>query len=233
MKKRIILWFMQTRVYKFLLLNVVPFVRFSMYYTKIRGNKYHEGWNILQPGHIILTVDDKKLTGLLIPGFMSHAAFCINKRYPNDDYEIVEMTHTNYTQSDFFDICKESSRVMIVDCMDWDTDYKAKMIAAAKSMRSAQYDVEFTLGVQSLYCSELVLQADRAAMKETCAIMGVDSMFEQRLKVDLSDLAGIGRPYISPDGLLFAKNARCLWDSEGEFSGKLGPEIEALLENKV
>lgn len=189
-----------------------------MYYTKIRGNKYHEGWNMLSPSDIILTVDDKKLTGMLIPGVMSHAALCVAKR--PSGYEVVEMTHTDYTQSDFFDICKESSRVLIIQCLDWDLDYQRMVIEAARSLKNAKYDVEFELGVQSLYCSELVYQSDKIAYFNRYEKEGT------LLQVDLSDLAGLGRPYLSPDGLLFAKNIRCKWDSDGQLAGKIGPQIE-------
>jgi len=54
------------------------------------------------------------------------------------------------------------------------------------------------MGVKALYCSELVYQSD----------------FERRLDVNLEDLAGLGRKYISPDGLYKAKNVRVVWDSD-------------------
>lgn len=230
MKKYFLVWFMETSFYKFLLLKVVPFIRFSMYYTRLRGNKYHEGWQLLQPGHIVLTIDDKKLTGMLIGGFMSHAALCLAKRDISHEYEIAEMTHTNFTYSDFFDICKEASRVLIINCEDWDKDYKGRVVKAAHSLHNAKYDIEFELGVEALYCSELVLQADKIAYQSILNELDVSSPLNCRLKVDLSDLAGLGRPYISPDGLLFAKNVRVVWDSDGQFASKLGPEVEAILQ---
>jgi len=230
MRAKFILWLMGTNFYKYVLLNIIPFVRFSMYYTKIRGNKYHEGWNILKPGHIILTVDDKKLTSLLIPGTMSHAALCVNHRKLDPrSYEIAEMTHTNYTRSDFFDICKESSRVLIAECTDWSPEYIPKVIEACNSLRAAKYDLEFEFGVKALYCSELVVQADKIAYQKELKELDAASGRGLQLRVDFSDLAGLGRPYISPDGLLFGKNVRVLWDSEGLFSGKMGPEIERII----
>lgn len=192
-----------------------------MYYTKIRGNKYHEGHNMLSLGDIVITVDDKKLTGLLIPGVMSHAALCIGLR--PEGYEIAEMTHTDFTFSDFFDICKESSRVLIMECVDWDYFYRQEVVKAAVELKNAKYDVEFELGVESLYCSELVYQADKIAYFRSFLKEG------KLLNVDLSDLAGLGRPYLSPDGLMVAKNVRCKWDSDGLLSGKTGPEIEKTL----
>lgn len=226
---------METRLYRLILLKCVPFIRFTTYYTSLRGNKYHEGYRLLRPGCILLTVDRRKLTSVLIPGTMSHAALCVFKRPPHDAlmgvdaYEVAEMTHENYTRSDFFDICKEADRVVILQCLDWDDDYVARVIDACLGFKDAKYDVEFELGVKSLYCSELVYEADKTA--DYWARGGDDATFDTdqkygRLQVDLSDVAGLGRPYISPDGLLFAKNVRCVWDSDGFWQGLMGPQIE-------
>ena len=228
MRRRFILWLMRTRFYKWVLKSIIPYVRFTTYYTSLRGEKYHEGYRKLQPGHIILTVDKKKLTSILIPGSMSHAALCVFKRPAYDvllgarAFEVAEMTHTDFTRSDFFDICKESDRVVLMQCMDWDMDYISRVIDACLSYQSAKYDAEFSLGIEALYCSELIWQADRAAyFKET-------EMLGSKLQVDLSDFAGIGQKYLSPDGLLFAKNVRCVWDSDNAWAGLMGPQIEEL-----
>ena len=42
------------------------------------------------------------------------------------------------------------------------------------------------------------------------------SDFEKRLDISLEDLAGLGTPYISPTGLLRAKNCDVVWDSDAE-----------------
>jgi hypothetical protein len=218
LRNALILWLMSTRVYAWALEHVIPYIRFTTYYTSLRGSKYHAGYNVLQPADIITTVDRKKLTSLLIPGEMCHAALCVGLRKLGWPYEVVEMTHTNYTKSDFFDICKESDRVVILRCKDWVGSYRDAVIEAALSFEGAHYDSAFDLGIQSLYCSELDYQADRRAAEKLREA--------PRLQVDLADLAGLGRPYISPDGLLFAKNVVCVWDSDGKWLGMSGPEIE-------
>lgn len=215
-------------------MKVIPFVRFSLYYTSYTGRKHFEGYTLLRPGHIILTVDRKKLTSLLIPGTMTHAALCVAKASDDlgkvyndaDFFEVAEMTHKNYTKSWWFDICKESDRVVILNCNDWDVDFRHKVIAHCKQLTGAKYDVIFQLGVEALYCSELIYECDRRATEAE----GRSSMFHQtRLKVDLSDLAGLGREYISPDGLLFAENVTCVFDSDDMFTGLTGPQIETLI----
>lgn len=198
LRKRLLLAFMQTYLYSWLLLHVIPYVRFTTYYTSLRGWKYQRGYALLQPGDIILTLDRKKLTSLLIPGDFSHAALCVDKY---SEWEISEMTHTNYTKSCFFDLCKESDRVVILRCRDWDPEYTRNVIDACKSFDTAIYDIEFDFGVEALYCSELVYQSD----------------YGHRLMINLDDIEGLGTQYISPTGLSKAKNCDWIWDSDKEF----------------
>jgi len=218
--RKILMRLTNTRLYRYLLKRVLPFIRLSTQLNPIRGHQYHDGYNRLRPGHIILTVDKAKLTSLLIPGTMSHAALCVNKK-PGGP-EIAEMTHTDFTYSDFFDLCKEGSRVVIMECVAWDTKYIEELIDAAHSLKDSKYDMEFLLGVEALYCSELIYMADQVASFRLGEL--------PRLQVDLSDLVGLGQPYLSPDGLLFSKNCWCVWDSDAELAGKMGDEIENILE---
>jgi hypothetical protein len=189
---------MRTRFYNWLLRDIIPYVRFTTYYADFPGYKYHEGYFLLKPGDIILTVDDKKLTTKLISkatgeeGF-SHAAFCVSK---NQIFEVAEMTHKDFTKSCFFDICKEATRVVILRCSDFDNAYINEMIKLTSQFANCKYDTQFKLGIEALSCSELVYYYD----------------FQHRLKVDLTPILG-NDPYISPMGLFQAKNVRIVWDS--------------------
>jgi hypothetical protein len=111
LKNDFIQWVMSTRVYAWLLRDVIPYVRRTTYYTSMRGNQYHAGYGVLEPGDIITTVDRKKLTSLLIPGEMAHAALCVGLRRLGWPYEIVEMTHTDFTRSE-----RDRSRAVIFQC---------------------------------------------------------------------------------------------------------------------
>lgn len=206
--KKLILLLMQTRVYAFLLKHVVPYVRFTTYYADFHGRKYEEARALVSSCDVILTTDKMKLTSLLIPGIVDHAALSL---YGHTD--IAQMTHKDFTRDTLFDICKESTRVIVMRCPDIysDSRYKFMMIRTCAGFSRAKYDQKFELGVESLYCSELVYQTD----------------FQRRIKCDLSDLAGLGRPYISPMGLLFASNMFCVYDSDYEFTGLTGKQIEA------
>ena len=241
MRKKLLLWFMETHFYHTIILGLMPFIRFSTYYTKFRGDKYHMGYSHLKPGMMIGTIDYAKATGILIPkvtgGILSHAALCIGKRDPeniNQMYakvaplpgqgsgvEIVEMTHLDFTFSDFFDVCKESDRVIIFDCVDWSENFKRKVEDAALSLKLASYDAAFGLGIKSLYCSELIYQADKIAGNG-----------EGRLKCSTEDLMGLGKPYISPDGLLCSDNVIVIWDSKNELTGLSGLQIKDIIFKK-
>lgn len=194
-KNKFILCLMETSFYNYLLKHVIPYIRFTTYYTSFRGWKYHRGYKLLLPGDIILTQDKRKLTTFLIGGEFSHAALCVSK---DGVFEVAEMTHTDFTRSCFFDLCKEADKVTIIRCYDWDKEYTQRVINKCLTFTDAVYDNEFDFGIKSLYCSELVYQAD----------------FERRLNVSLEDLADIGRPYISPFGLYRAKNVEKVWESD-------------------
>lgn len=224
-----------SKAWNWLLMNILPYVRFSMYYTRYKGVNYIVASRIMSPGQFILCLDEQKGTAFLVPGFMTHACYVVNNcMYSgNSEYEIAEMTHHNYSKSYLFDVCKESSRILICDCMDWDLEHKKKMIEAIKRFYDAKYDVQFKFGIKSLYCSELVYQLDRIATHpEMTDAEFVTSNVKGLMDLDISDFAGLGQEYISPDGLLFGKNTRVVWDSDGELTGLMGPEAEKYCKQK-
>lgn len=188
-------WLSKTKFYYHILMNVVPYIRFTTYYTSMKGRIFHKMYNLLKPGHIILTIDKKKLTTVLVPGEFSHAALCVSK---DKVWEVSEMTHKNYTKSTFADVCFESDRVVILECPDFTRDYIQQVVEKCKSFEDAKYDTAFHLGVEALYCSELVYQSD----------------FMQILDVSLEDQVGLNTPYISPTGLYRATNLTVVYDSD-------------------
>ena len=214
---RTLVFIMSTRFYYFLVMNFIPFVRFSTYYTAFRGFQFKRSYPLLKKGDFVVVHDPNKLTSLLIPGMWDHVGIVVSTD-TNDEWEISEMTHQHYTKSCYYDMCAQADRVAIYRCTTFDDDYINNVVVPkAKALDGALYDVTFDgasippeklkemlpLGVPPLYCSELVYQADP----------------ERRMGVDLSDLIGMGRPYISPDGLTKAKNVVCIWDSKYDNKG--------------
>lgn len=196
--RKLIVILFETKLYRWLLLSVIPYIRFTCYYTSFRGWKYQRGYRHLQTGDIVLTNDKWKLTSLLIPGEWSHAALCIDKEH---ECEIAEMTHNNFTLSTFFDVCKEATRVSIWECPAWDPDYIYQVvIPTCLSFEKTPYDIRFEQGLAALGCSEMVFESDK----------------EKRLGASDEDILGLGMPYVSPTGLSKAKHIRCKWDSDAE-----------------
>lgn len=193
----LILRMTKTTPYKWLLLDIFPYIRFTCYYTSFRGWKYVRGYRLLQPGDIILTNDRWKLTSLLVPGEWTHAALCVDK---GSEFEVAEMTHTNFTESTFFDLCKESTRVAILRCRDWNREYVSRVVAECLSYKNVLYDVCFENDFAALYCSELIVASDVA----------------HRLQASNEDVLGLGMPYVSPGGIWKAKNIDVIWDSDKE-----------------
>lgn len=193
--RKIKLWFMQTNFYAWLVKKVIPYIRFTTYYTSMRGWKYHQIYKAIKPGDIILTVDKRKLTTKLIPGEWAHAAICVSK---NKKFEVAEMTHTDYTKSTVADLCFEADRVRVLRGTKFTPAYTKKFIAKCKSFEGVPYDDQFILGVKALSCSELVWACD----------------FEERLELSLRDIAGLGREYISPTGIAKARNIEYVIDTD-------------------
>lgn len=195
--RNFLLWLMDTKVYNYALKHIIPYIRFTTYYTSFRGWKYHKGYKLLKPGDGILTIDKKKLTTILIPGDFSHACFCRSK---DGVYEITEMTHNDTTKSTFFDVCREASRVVIYDRESWTDKYRQEMINKDEELGFVPYDRKFELGIAALSCAERNYEID----------------FKKTLGASLEDIIGLGKLYISPDGLYKAKNIRIKWDSDWE-----------------
>lgn len=195
--RKILIWFTNTKIYSDLLLKIIPYIRISSYYTPFRGNQYNEAYEIVRKGDIIVCRDDKKLTTILIGDEWTHAALFLGKKEEGADYECAEMTHHNYTKSDFFDLCKESSRIAIYRPINIDSDYVDKMVEMCKSFSHALYDVGFEIGVRALYCSELIYQSD----------------YLRKIRFNLEDIRSLGREYISPTGLTKSPDLALFYDS--------------------
>lgn len=199
---------MNSRFYNWLLGSVFPFVRLSWRIPRMNGPAYHRGYNILRQGDICFTADNAKLSGFLIPGFVDHACLCVGK---SGATEIVEMIYSGFHRITFFDLCHEADRVIIARA-NWTMEYCNLVANRALSFDGALYDRLFLINgdLKFLYCSELVVAAD----------------YENKLRLDYSDLAGLGQKYISPQGLLESYDLTVVFDSAGELEGLTGDQIE-------
>ena len=194
LKLKAVEWLMSTKFYKHMLMHIIPYIRFTTYYTKLNGKKYNAIYDIVEPGDIILTIDRKKLTTMLIPGEFSHAGMVVNK---DGIWETAEMTHNNYDKTCLYDMARQSDRIVVMR-PQLPLSVITKAIEKCKSFEGTNYDTHFSLGIEALYCSELIYE----------------SYEDNILGIDISDLLGLGKPYISPSGLYTAKNLRVVIDSD-------------------
>lgn len=207
LKQKFFRWLATTTFYNWALKSVVPFIRLKTYYTSMRGWKYKRGYTKLRPGDIILTLDKYKIATKIIGGDWAHAALCVAVS-ANEEFEVAEMTHNDYTKSTFSDLCYEADNVAIIRCRDWSPSYIKKVIKKCREFENSKYDNAFTLTRESkgktpdafLYCSELIYDSD----------------VDKKLKVSLEDLEQLGRKYISPTGLWKAENVDIIWESKKE-----------------
>jgi hypothetical protein len=187
-------WLHKTSIYKYVMIKIVPYIRFSIYYTSFTGIKYNTLAKAIKPGDVILCTDNKKLTTMLIPGEFSHAALCVS----NDGvWETSEMNQYNYDKTTLFDICKMSDRVVLLR-PQLPASVIAEAVERCKSFEDVDYDLTFTLNVSTLYCSELVYM----------------SYTGNSLEVNVTDEVGLGKPYVSPIGLYNANKLKVIIDSD-------------------
>lgn len=192
---------MKTKLYKWLLLKFLPGKRLTWKIPSIKGWKYHKGYELLQPGDIILSIDNRALTGAFIKflsgGQFSHGSVCVGK-YPHP--EIAEMLAEGFCLNNFYDIIHEAERVVIMRALHWSQEYRQAFIDKVLSFKGIPYDVSFELGVEAFYCTEEIYQGD----------------FDKTLNFNLEDFAGLGRPYLSPQGVYECQNLVVIWDSAME-----------------
>lgn len=191
-------WFMQTKLYSFVLEKIVPFIRFTTYYPSFPGHKFRDAYKILQPGDIIFCDDDKKLTSVLIPGKVAHVAVFVDKG-EDVPYEVAEATHLGFTKSFFFDVAKESTWIAIGRPQVSD-GYKMKFCDTVKSFEHDHYDNWFRMGDGNRACSEYPYDGD------TDKQFGIIPVY----------LPALGRSFPTPDAVYNAKNIKIIWDSDNE-----------------
>lgn len=207
LKRKIAYAIVASEFYTNLLEKVIPYIRLTTYYPRFPRFKFQSLYDMVQVGDILLTNDYRKLTTLLIPGDWAHAAIVVGKGI--DKIEVVEMTHVGFHKTDIHKVCAESERVRIKRVNDprWDAE---KFVENAWKHEGSKYNFAFLAKEKkdprnkngdkmhrSNYCSQLVTQADE----------------DNILDVNWDDLAGLGVPYISPDGLDKGKNLDTIYDT--------------------
>ena len=148
---------------------------------------------VIEPGDILLSATTKSLGAQLIPGKWDHAAIYTGK---NKDEAVSEMVANGYQEVSLDYFLKDCDHVCLLRARDWTFPYTRLFIDTCLGFKGVQYDRQFTLGIKALYCSELIYHSD----------------IDKKLVFNLEDLAGLGRPYLSPIGIYNSKSLRKLYE---------------------
>lgn len=187
---------MATRPYRYFLRYILP--EWKLLHAPGPGYPTKEAIRkSMQPGDVMLSKSSYAFTNWIIGGKFSHAA--VVTHLPDNlhgGFLIAEMTNKDFDLVTVNEFCEGCTRIALLRLNDLSGLYGRLMSDKALSLSASRYDVEFTLGITSLYCSELAYQSD----------------FERRMQADLSDLVGLDRPYLSPDGIYDAKGLYALYE---------------------
>lgn len=205
--KKFMFWFLETELYLFVAKHIMPFIRFTFYYTRFRKFAFARLYSKLKAGDILVSIDYQKLTSKVIGGLWSHAAICVDKGIGK--VEVVEMTRNDFNQTDFHKFCSESERVAILRVDDPRFDVQ-RFIQKTWEQKDSKYNYGFFSKEKRdprnkhgqkvhkfNYCSQLVMTADDLDV----------------IQANWDDLAGLGVLYVSPTGLARAKNVVMVDDS--------------------
>lgn len=145
--------------YPYMATNVYPYIRFSTYHTSMTGKDMWKGYDILQPGDIVLSQDNKKLTNIIQLGSKyKHVGLCISK---NKDQEIIHSKPkygVHYVT--FADFCFKADKVCILrpKIENWKMN---EIINNAKNKLGKPFDIFLNLNDNKRYaCTELIYFAD-------------------------------------------------------------------------
>jgi hypothetical protein len=190
----ILRWMMSTKIWAWLLKQIIRKVRFSWNYTSMTGVVYRKAKRVCQPGDLILTVDSARLSAITTPGKWAHGAICVGVK--NGTVKIAEMTGDGFGVVDLFDVCSHADHIAVWRCQDWDEKYVQEVIIPnCSALIDTPYDSEFKPGSDKIYCFELWQTVDQ----------------EQRLKLVLDE--ALGRSLVTGTSVTEANNAYCVFDS--------------------
>lgn len=192
-RAKVVAWLLQTRVMLFFLRYIIPNIKFI--------HAPGPAWIVreqfrtkMQVGDILVSKSRFALTNLIIGGKFSHAAVVIS----SEPDQIAEMTHKDFDVVGIKEFSENTTRIALLRFKQAPKWYAKQFAKNAMRFQDKRYDAKFTLGVEALYCSELLFQSDD----------------EHRMGADTSDLVSLGTPYLSPDGVYQAKGLQVIFEWE-------------------
>lgn len=195
---------MRSDLWEWLLRNFIRKIRFTWAYTKMTGKVYRAVRKVIQPGDLIVTIDEKRGSSIGTPGKWAHGAI-----YCGPKGQVAEMTDEENRPmfADLLDVCFHADHVAVYRCPDWTPEYvRDVIIPNCRLLAGRQYDRQFSLepeadGTQPVYCFEAWRVVDP----------------EGRLK--LKEVTVLGEPAILGESLTQAENAICVFNSQTYLQG--------------
>lgn len=199
-KSKLILFLFETRLYNWFVKNILPHI-YLRKKNNLDANRIYLGIDKALSeylnqsvksarGIVIGSRDPSKLSGKLIPGDVDHVGIL-------DCGYVIEAVAEGVVKTTLEEFISRSEGVILCYGYKWDKEYRNNIANIANTFIGIGYDRKFKFGTEALYCSELVFESD----------------IEGRCSYDSSDLAGIGRDYISPIGIVEAVGMTRIYDS--------------------
>ena len=144
-KSKLIKWFGDIQVFKF------PFFIITGHTTyKIKGTHQREILSVLQPGDVFLRRYDSYLSGLMIPGYFTHAAIYV------DDNQIIHLLGDGICKEDILTFLR-CDNVVLLRHKDKSVIDEAIKKAYNQLEKKVEYDYDFnTNSPDKFYCTEFV-----------------------------------------------------------------------------
>ena len=134
---------------------------------------------MLQPGDILISREDLKLTNVFIPGFWSHVAIYVGKA--KFDETVVEAIGKGVVQTPFVQWVLQKDHVAVLRFKD--AAFEEALTAAhfAILQEGKPYDYQIQPGTKAWYCAELAWGAYDHSMNGKCPlkpkkVLGVDAI---------------------------------------------------------
>jgi uncharacterized protein YycO len=186
-------WFMSTWLYRFISLHIIPHLYY--WFSPNRPiDEFYDMEDLIAPGDFLVSTSRFKLTHLIISGiggYPDHAAIYIG------DGKVIEMVGTGWNKIPLRQFWREATNMAVIRLKKRDKAYASVMIQRALDMEGVEYDLWFEPSLDFLYCSELCGHCD----------------IENRAEFNLDDLKGLGRKYLSPKGVMYAKGCEIVYDT--------------------
>lgn len=180
-------WFGDVKIYKYPFFIIAGHVAY-----KIKGEHQREILSVLKPGDVLLRRYDHYISGLMIPGYFTHAAL-----YVGDD-QVIHVTGIGINKEDILTFLR-CDNIKVLRCKDETKIQPAIDHAWAQLDKEIKYDYDFNMeSPDKFYCSEFV-----------------DFSFGYPVRDDIVyEGEGIKGGYVLPDDFLVSEAFEIVWHKD-------------------